>query len=53
VRCYENLPVKNPDELGIPDLKFIEPEGMVIFDHLKHRLFIVATAETGMISSYS
>jgi anthranilate synthase component I len=53
VRCYENLPVKNPDELGIPDLKFIEPEGMVIFDHLKHRLFIVSTAETGMISSYN
>lgn len=53
VRCYEKLPSKNPDELGIPDLKFIEPEGMVIFDHLKHRLFIVSTAETGMTSSYN
>jgi anthranilate synthase component I len=47
VRLYEKLPETNPDELGIPDLKFIEPEGLVIFDHLKHKLFVVATAIKG------
>lgn len=42
VRLYENLPDNNPDPLGLPDIQFFVPEGMVIFDHLKHKLFIVA-----------
>ncbi len=45
IRLYENLPDDNPDELNIPDLLFIEPEALIIFDHLKHRLFIVVAAE--------
>jgi anthranilate synthase component 1 len=45
IRLYERLPDANPDELNVPDLLFIEPEVMVIFDHLKRRLFIVAPAE--------
>ena len=53
VRVYERLPSKNPDEIGIPDLHFIAPEGMVIFDHLKHRIFIVATAVGGDIAGYA
>jgi anthranilate synthase component I len=52
VRVYEKLPAKNPDEIGIPDLHFIEPEGMVIFDHLKHKLFVVSSAETGNPASF-
>ena len=47
VRLYETLPDNNPDELDIPDLLFIEPEALIIFDHLKRRLFIVAAAEQG------
>ncbi len=53
VRVYEKLPSKNPDDLGIPDLHFIAPEGMVIFDHLKHRIFMVAVATGGDLNSYT
>lgn len=47
VRNYHELPDGNPDEIGAPDLLFIEPELVVIFDHLKHKLFIVAPALKG------
>jgi anthranilate synthase component 1 len=47
IRQYENLPDNNPDELGTPDLLFVEPEVMVIFDHLKRRMIIAAAAEAG------
>jgi anthranilate synthase component I len=47
IRQYENLPDNNPDELNVPDLLFIEPEVLVIFDHLKRRIFIVAPAIDG------
>lgn len=45
IRAYEKLPDQNPDELNVPDALFIAPRGMVIFDHLKHRLIVVATAD--------
>ena len=47
IRQYEKLPDANPDELGVPDLLFIEPEALIIFDHLKRRIFLVAPAEVG------
>jgi anthranilate synthase component I len=47
IRQYEKLPDHNPDELNVPDLLFIEPEVLVIFDHLKRRIFIVAPAIDG------
>ena len=47
IRQYETLPDANPDELGVPDLLFIEPEALIIFDHLKRRIFLVAPAEVG------
>jgi anthranilate synthase component I len=47
IRQYENLPDNNPDELNIPDLLFIQPEVLVIFDHIKRRIFIVAPAIDG------
>ena len=47
VRNYETLPDANPDELGLPDLLFVEPEVVVIFDHLRRRLFLVAPAAVG------
>ncbi|ASN81151.1 anthranilate synthase component I [Deinococcus ficus] len=46
IRAYETLPDTTPDELNIPDALYVMPEGMVIFDHLKHRLIAVATAPT-------
>ncbi|MFC4453332.1 anthranilate synthase component I [Deinococcus sonorensis] len=45
IRSYERLPDANPDELNLPDALFLVPEGMVIFDHLGHKLFVVAVAE--------
>lgn len=44
VRTYEKLPDSNRDELGIPDLLFIEPEVLVIFDHFRRRIFVTAQA---------
>ena len=47
IRRYERLPDNNPDELNIPDLLFVEPEVLVIFDHVRRRLFLVAPAIDG------
>src|SRR5690606_5406419 len=44
---YERLPDANPDDIGAPDMLFVEPELVVIFDHLKRKLFIVAPALAG------
>lgn len=46
IRAYETLPDANPDELNLPEAHFIAPRGMVIVDHLKHRLVVVAGAVT-------
>ena len=47
IRCYERLPSLKPDLLGIPDLLFVEPEVVVVFDQFKQQLHIVAPATEG------
>ncbi|MEJ2287998.1 MAG: anthranilate synthase component I [Deinococcales bacterium] len=47
IRLYEQLPDANPEELSVPDLLFVEPEVLVIFDHLRRRLYVVAPALEG------
>ena len=47
VRQYERLPDANPDQIGAPDMLFVEPELLVVFDHLKRKLVIVAAARGG------
>ncbi len=47
VRTFEDLPDNNPDELNIPDLLFIEPEVLIIFDHFRRRIFVTAQAMEG------
>src|SRR5690554_3762185 len=47
VRVYENLPDSNPSELDIPDLLFVEPEVLVIFDHFRRRIYVTAQAVEG------
>lgn len=47
IRCYEKLPAYKPDVLGVPDLLFVEPEVLVVFDQFKQQLHIVAPAEEG------
>ncbi len=44
VRRYERLPDANPDELGVPDMCFVEPEVVVAFDHLRRTILIIASA---------
>jgi anthranilate synthase component 1 len=51
IRYYEQLPAEKPDLLGIPDLLFIEPEVVVVFDQFKQQLHIVAPAEEGNAAS--
>ncbi|MEO0184482.1 MAG: anthranilate synthase component I [candidate division WOR-3 bacterium] len=33
IRYFEKIPAKNPDELKIPDVFFMFPEEIIIFDH--------------------
>lgn len=47
IRYYEKLPALKPDLLDIPDLLFIEPEVVVVFDQFKQQLHIVAPALEG------
>lgn len=44
VRSFERLPQPNPDTLNIPDLAFMFPDTLVIFDHVQHRLIVLANA---------
>lgn len=44
IRYYERLPSQKPDLLGIPDLLFIEPEVLIVFDQFKQQLHVVAPA---------
>ncbi len=39
---YENIPVTNKDELSVPDMIFILTDSLLVFDHLKHKLIILA-----------
>ncbi len=41
VRNVERLPEPNPDELGLPELSFVLPETVVVFDNIKHTALII------------
>ncbi len=47
VRHYEALPAENPDDLGAPDLLFVEPEVTVVFDHFRQVVHLMAPAVGG------
>ncbi|MCU0495855.1 MAG: anthranilate synthase component I [Anaerolineae bacterium] len=44
VRYFEKLPNTAIEELQIPDAAFLLPDTLVIFDHAKHQLTIMANA---------
>ena len=44
VRSFERLPVGSPDTLGLPEAVFLLCDRLVIYDHVKHRLLVVAHA---------
>ncbi|MBL8160652.1 MAG: anthranilate synthase component I [Anaerolineae bacterium] len=44
VRYFERLPDTAVDELHVPDAAFMLPDTLVIFDHAKHQLIVLANA---------
>jgi anthranilate synthase component 1 len=44
VRTVEPLGKPNPDTLGLPDMALMVTDAMLIFDHLRHELTILACA---------
>jgi len=45
VRFVERIPDENPDELGMPDLWFVLPETVVVFDNVRHSALLVRHVE--------
>jgi anthranilate synthase component 1 len=45
VRFIERIPDANPDEVGLPDLRFIFPEIVVIHDNARHTAYVVKHVE--------
>jgi anthranilate synthase component I len=55
VRTVEPLGEPNPDALGLPDLALMITDAMVVFDHLRHELTLLACAfveEEGIDAAY-
>ncbi|MCS6834527.1 MAG: anthranilate synthase component I [Anaerolineae bacterium] len=44
VRYFERLPNTAQDELDVPEAAFMFPDTLVIFDHVKHQLIVLANA---------
>jgi len=44
VREIEKLPNKNPDDLKFPVIQFMLADTLLVFDHLKHKIVIIANA---------
>ena len=57
VRTVEPLGEPNPDPLGLPDLALMVTDAMLVFDHLRHELTILACAfaddEGGIEAAYA
>jgi anthranilate synthase component 1 len=47
VRTVEPLGPPNPDTLGLPDMALMLSDALVIFDHLKHTITILANVYVG------
>jgi anthranilate synthase component I len=46
VRTVEPLGEPNPDQLGLPDMALMVTDAMLVFDHLRHELTILACVFT-------
>ncbi len=44
VRYFEDLPATASDDLRVPTVAFMLPDTLVIFDHAKHQLIVLANA---------
>jgi anthranilate synthase component 1 len=47
VRDVERLPDENPDDLDVPDMFFMLTDSLVAFDHVKHKMVLIANAHIG------
>jgi anthranilate synthase component I len=47
VRTVEPLGTPPPDPLGLPDMALMLSDALVVFDHLKHTVTILANADAG------
>jgi len=47
IALVENLPVPANDAIGVPDMTFVRPTLLLVFDRLKDELFIVAPVWDG------
>ncbi|HEY1687257.1 MAG TPA: anthranilate synthase component I [Solirubrobacteraceae bacterium] len=45
VRTVEPLAPPNPDPLGLPDMALMLTDALVVFDHLKHSVTVLANAD--------
>ena len=45
VRRFERLPDENPDDLNLPEMAFMIAHTVVVFDHARQRLQVVANAD--------
>jgi anthranilate synthase component 1 len=45
VRHFERLPDDNPDDLNLPEMAFMIAHTIVVFDHARQRLQVVANAD--------
>jgi anthranilate synthase component I len=55
VRAVESLAAPNPDPVGLPDLALMLTDALVVFDHLKHTVTVLANvyAEDDLEASYA
>lgn len=44
VRYFERIPETAGDELDVPEATFMLPDTLIIFDHVKHQLIVLADA---------
>ena len=45
VRYVERIPDENPDDLGFPDVRFVIPETIVVYDNIRHDAKLVCEVE--------
>ncbi len=55
VRTVEHLGEPNPDPIGVPDLALMLTDALVVFDHLKHTITLLANvyADEDLDASYA
>lgn len=55
VRFLERLPTTAPDQLGVPEFCFMLADNLVIFDHVRHKLIVLANArlEGDLLAAYA